>query len=149
MFTQRQLDQCFSDQGAQFRGRKEDYFAVLYLAQRFSIKGKEAAKSVTFGGFDYGIDAYYLDNNFQNLYLYQFKWPSSVIQMAHSVHRLIDKGLDAVVGSDPAETNRNEIIDRLRADIRERQAQIKRVFIYFISDSTTSSGLQQCARQST
>jgi hypothetical protein len=133
MFTDRQLNQCFSDHSTKFGGRKEDYFAVLHLAQRFKISEQEAIKWVTFGGFDYGIDAYYLDEKSSNLYLYQFKWSDSVIQMAHSIDRVIDVGIDAVFGNEPADTRRNDTINRLRADVRERQSEIKRVFIYFIS----------------
>jgi hypothetical protein len=133
MFTDRQLDQCFSDIGKTFGGRKEDYFAVLYLAQRFDLSKEEASKWVTFGGFDYGVDAYYMDNNFQNLFLYQFKWSVSTSQLVHSIDRIIDEGLDAIVGNNPPETQRNPLINRLRADIRERQGQIKRVFLCFVS----------------
>ncbi len=133
MFTDRQLNQCFSDYSKKFGGRKEDYFAVLHLAQRFALPQEEALKWVTFGGFDYGIDAYYLDEKARNLYLYQFKWSDSILQMAQSIDRLTDKGLDVIFANEPADLGRNDIINRLRADVRERQAEIKRVFLYFVS----------------
>lgn len=136
MFTDRQLNQCFSDHSRKFGGRKEDYFAVLHLAQRFNLSQEETLKWITFGGFDYGIDAYYLDEKATNLYLYQFKWSDSALQMAQSMDRIIDVGIDAVFGNEPADTSRNEIINRLRADVRERQSDIKRVFLYFVSKGT-------------
>ncbi len=139
MFNERQLNQCYSDHREKYRGLKEDYFAVLYLANRFSIPQKEAVRWVTFGGFDYGIDAYYLDDNSGNLFLYQFKWSNSVLQMAQSIDRIVDKGIDAIFGNEPIETNRNDIINRLRADVRERQSRIGRVFLYFISKGTLPS----------
>src|ERR1700760_1931842 len=98
MFNERSLTQCHSDYHKTFGGLKEDYFAVLYLAKRFGISQAEALKWVTFGGFDYGIDAYYIDPAAGNLYLYQFKWSDSVLQMGQSIDRLIDHGLDAVFG---------------------------------------------------
>jgi hypothetical protein len=133
MFNDRLLTQCHSDHQKKFGGLKEDYFAVLYLAKRFGLSQEEALKWVTFGGFEYGIDAYYIDAAAGNLYLYQFKWSDSLVQMGKSIDRIIDKGMDAIFGNQPAETRRNEIINRLRADVRERQAEIRRVFFFFIS----------------
>jgi hypothetical protein len=131
MFTEQQLNQCFSDYAVKHKGRKEDYFAVLHLAKRFTLSQEEALRWVTIGGFDYGIDAYYLDAG--NLYLYQFKWSDSVIQMAQSIDRIVDVGLDAVFGNELVDTRRNDAINRLRADVREHSAEIKHVFMYFIS----------------
>jgi hypothetical protein len=134
MFNDRLLTQCHSDHQKKFGGLKEDYFAVLFLAKRFGLSQEEALKWVTFGGFDYGIDAYYIDATAGNLYLYQFKWSVSIVQMGQSIDRLVDKGMDAIFGNQPAETRRNDIINRLRADVRERQAEIRRVFLFFISN---------------
>jgi len=136
MFNERQLTQCFSDHQKRFGGLKEDYFAVLYLAKRFALSQEEALKWVTFGGFDYGIDAYYVDGTSGNLYIYQFKWSVSVVQMGQSIDRLVDSGIDAIFGNQPAELRRNDIINRLRADVRERQSEIRRVFFFFVSNGT-------------
>jgi AIPR protein len=136
MFNERLLTQCFSDHQKKFGGLKEDYFAVLYLAKRFGLSQEEALKWVTFGGFDYGIGAYYVDAAAGNLYVYQFKWSVSVVQMGQSIDRLVDNGIDAIFGTQPAELRRNDIINRLRADVRERQSEIRRVFFFFISNGT-------------
>jgi hypothetical protein len=133
MYNDEVLSQCFSDLEERFGGRKEDYFSVLYLADRFDLKREVAAHWCTFGGHDYGVDAYYIDPKARNLFLYQFKWSDSVLQMTKSIDRLVDKGLSAIFGNSTIETERNDIINRLRADIQERIADIDRVFIYFIS----------------
>jgi hypothetical protein len=132
-FTERQLTQCFNDHRAKYGGVREDYFGVLYLAKRFRLSHEDAIRHVTFGGFDYGVDAYYIDIEPGNLFLYQFKWSDSVATMAKSMDRLTDAGIDAIFGNEPINVNRNEIINRLRADIRERSAEIRRVFVCFVS----------------
>ncbi|MFI5020334.1 MAG: hypothetical protein ACHQRJ_01595 [Alphaproteobacteria bacterium] len=132
-FNDRQLGQCYSDLHGRFGGRKEDYFGVLYLSRRFDLGQEESARWCTFGNFDYGVDAYFIDDKGRNLFLYQFKWSNSVSQMTASIDRLTDDGLNAIFGNAFIESERNEIINRLRADIRERIGTIERVFIYFIS----------------
>jgi hypothetical protein len=55
-------------------GKKEDYFALLYLVRRFKHPADQLIHQVAFGNRDCGIDTYYIDREAENLYLYQFKW---------------------------------------------------------------------------
>ena len=87
--TKRELDKAFEDYGTKYYGRKEDYFALLYLAKEFECQVEDIAHQVAFGGNDYGIDAFYIDRNRRNLYLYQFKWSENHNLFKDSLERLI------------------------------------------------------------
>jgi len=70
---QQRLDSFFAEHGGRYGSRKEDYFALLYLTRKFKVEVDEIAHQVAWGGNDYGIDAYFVDRDARNLYLYQFK----------------------------------------------------------------------------
>jgi hypothetical protein len=63
----RELDQIFSDYGDKYGGRKEDYFACVYLTKKFRARLEDIVGQCSFGNNDYGIDAYYVDRDSRNL----------------------------------------------------------------------------------
>jgi hypothetical protein len=83
------LDQIFSDWSGTYKGRTEDYFALLYLTKKFKCEVEDIANEVCFGGCDYGIDAYHIDRGARNLYLFQFKWSEN--------HNLFKEAMDRLV----------------------------------------------------
>src|SRR4051812_45006702 len=93
------LDSIFTTYGPKFAGRKEDYFAFLYLAKKFRVEPDEIAHQVAFGGNDYGIDAYYIDRRAGNLYLFQFKWSEGYSQFKASMERLATDGMTRIFGN--------------------------------------------------
>jgi hypothetical protein len=50
--TKQALDQGFAEHKARYAGLKEDYFALLYLAQEFEKPIDRIAHQVAFGGND-------------------------------------------------------------------------------------------------
>jgi hypothetical protein len=50
---QQRLDSIFAEHHGRYGGRKEDYFALLYLTRKFKIDIDEIAHQVAFGGNDY------------------------------------------------------------------------------------------------
>ena len=71
---QQELAQLHAEYSPKYKGSKEDYFALLYLTKKFNLRVEDAVGQVAFGNNDYGFDAYHIDREGRNLYLYQFKW---------------------------------------------------------------------------
>ena len=55
---------------------------------------EKLASHVAFGGNDYGLDAFWIDRDLRNLYLYQFKWSEDQTLFRSSLKRLISSGMD-------------------------------------------------------
>jgi hypothetical protein len=130
--AQRDLDQAFEDLGRKYQGLKEDYFALLYLAQEFGGEPEGYVHQVAFGGNDYGLDAFHIARELRNLYLYQFKWTEDHKQFKGSLNRLISAGMERIFG-DPYQDNRqNQFLMQLKAALHEHQEVIDRVYVQFI-----------------
>jgi hypothetical protein len=73
--TQQDLEQAFSGYKDQYSGKKEDYFALLYLTREFEKTPDQVARHIAFGQeTPEGINAFHIDVNRRNLYLFQFQW---------------------------------------------------------------------------
>ena len=92
----KELEETYSGLSSKYSGRKEDYFALLYLAKKFNITLEEAASHVCFGGNECAIDAFYHDKTTRNLYLFQFKWSEDHLLFKQSFEKLILLGLDRI-----------------------------------------------------
>lgn len=128
----RELDQLYSDYKDKYEGRKEDYFALLHLTKKFGIPVEQAANYVAFGGRDYAVDAYYIDREARNLYLFQFKWSEDHNLFKGSLERLASDGMDLIFGETTPDPDQNEVVHRLKADLFEHQSVIDRVLIHFV-----------------
>lgn len=127
-----QLDDLYAEYGRSYGGKKEDYFALLYLKRKFKLEPSEVAHQVAFGNRDYGIDAYFIDRQARNLYLYQFKWSESHAQFKDSMVRLAEDGLPRVFGNPTQDPLQNEFLRYLAQDLRECRELIQRVYIQFV-----------------
>jgi len=127
-----ELDQIYADLSETFKGCKEDYFAVLYLAKRFRLAPGDIAGHISFGNNDFGIDAYHIEHQARNLYLYQFKWSESHNLFKDSMDRLAKHGMERIFGNPFADPGENELLNNLRADLYENKSLIEKVFIQFV-----------------
>ena len=125
------LDQSYSDHKDKFEGRKEDYFALLYLCRKFKCIPEVIGNQIAFGGNDYGLDAFYLDRPSFNLYLYQFKWSEDHNQFKQSMERLKADGLQRIFGNAMADPYKNELLNRLRGELSEKP-KVDRVFVHMV-----------------
>jgi len=125
------LEQAFVDHKGRYGGLKEDYFALLYLADEFGKQPTEIAHQIAFGNNDFGIDAFHFDPQRRNLYLFQFKWSESYALFKESLARLIAAGMDRIFGN-PHQAAQNEMLLQLKACMHENQAIIDRVLIHFV-----------------
>jgi hypothetical protein len=125
------LEQAFVDHKPKYGGLKEDYFALLYLAEEFGKPVGDIAHQIAFGNNDFGIDAFHFDPPRRNLYLFQFKWSENYTLFKESLNRLISAGMERVFGN-PHQAEQNDVLLQLKACLHENQAIIDRVFIHFV-----------------
>ncbi|MGQ9465994.1 MAG: AIPR family protein, partial [bacterium] len=130
--TQKEINDAYNKYCRQYEGRKEDYFALLFLSKKHNLKPEDAAQYITFGGNDYGIDAFYFDEEKRNLYLYQFKWSVDHMLFKDSFQRLIKDGLERVFGNAYQDSKQNQLLIKLRSSLVENRDVINKVFIHFV-----------------
>jgi hypothetical protein len=130
---QQRLDSVYAEYGERHHGRREDCFALLYLARKFKREMDEIAHQVAWGGNDYGLDAYYIDPEARNLYIYQFKWTEDHGQFKGSMERLAKDGLTRVFGGAiTQDAAQNDVLTYLRKDLKEYKERIDRVYVHFV-----------------
>src|SRR4051812_16993588 len=128
----KELDQLHSDYCGKYKGCKEDYFACLHLTKKFNQKVEDVAAKVSFGNNDYGIDAYYVDREAHNLYLFQFKWSENHNLFKESLDRLAKDGMERVFGNPLSDPGLNDLLINLKADLHEYKFLIKRVLVHMV-----------------
>lgn len=146
--TQREMDQAFVDYKSKYEGCKEDYFAALYLAKEFDKKVEDVAHQVAFGNNDYGFDAFHIDPNRRNLYLYQFKWSESHNLFKESFKRLISSGMERVFGNPRQDQIQNQLLLQLKSALVENQSVIDRVLIHFVFNGDPDAAEQSAVLDS-
>jgi hypothetical protein len=129
---QQVLDDLYAQYKSAYGGAKQDYFALAYLRKRFKIEIDDLKYRVAFNGNDYGIDAYFIDGEAHNLYLYQFKWTENYALFKDSMVRLTNYGIDRVFGNPTQDTTQNELIVYLKKELNEDRDKISRVYIHFV-----------------
>jgi len=126
------IDQLYADHHERYGGLKEDYFALLYLTRKFRCSVSEVAGQICFGNNDYGIDAYYIDRETKNLYLYQFKWSENHNLFKDSLDRLAKDGMQRIFGDAKVDPAAADLLASLRADLYENQSMVERVLVQFV-----------------
>jgi hypothetical protein len=144
---QQELAQLHAEYSPKYKGSKEDYFALLYLTKKFNLRVEDAVGQVAFGNNDYGFDAYHIDREGRNLYLYQFKWSENHNLFKESLDRIADDGIPRIFGDPLQDPGQNELVAQLKADLEEHQALIDRVYLHFVfkgdvEAAENSEGLQ-------
>ena len=70
--TVESLTETYHKYKSKFYGQKEDYFAPLFIAEKFDRRVETILPNCVFGkNNDEGIDAYFIDKDARNLYLYR------------------------------------------------------------------------------
>ncbi|MDX1917798.1 MAG: AIPR family protein [Candidatus Caenarcaniphilales bacterium] len=146
-----QIESTFSQLKRRYEGRKEDYFAPLWLAKEFKKPIDEVVEYCSFGGDDFGIDAYFVDREARNIHLYQFKWSENHELFKDSYQRLIADGMDKIFGDSLQNSRTNPLIHRMKSDLLKHRDIINKVFFYFVfngdskkpEDSTVLENLRE------
>src|SRR5688500_3650973 len=82
-----------------YGGKKEHYFALLYLTRKFKAEPEELGHQVAFENSDSGVHAYYVDRRAGNLYLYHFNWSESHTSFKEPMERVLKVGLPSIFGT--------------------------------------------------
>jgi hypothetical protein len=149
--TDQTIDQLWTDNRATYGGVRNDYFAPLYLAHEHGLDMERALIQTTFGGNDYGFDAFHFNPANRNLYLYQFKWTDDASLFKDSYRRMLDAGIQRIFGGKNQDQNQNQALLQLKSCLLENRAVIDGVFIRFVfrgdpreaENSHTIKGLQE------
>lgn len=130
--TIERLTETYNIFKAKYDACVEDYFAPLYLSDKFEKPIETVIDNCAFGNNDYGIDAFYIDRETRNLYLYQFKWSQNHELFKESYKRLIKQGIERVFGNLTIDSLINRVISKLKYDLQEYQNIINKVYICFV-----------------
>lgn len=110
----------------------DNLFALLYLEQEFKIPREEVVHQVSWGRNEYGIDAFHLDPQLKNLYLFQFKWSPAQILFRVPFQRLVDVGMERVFGQEPPGLQPDSFFLQLKSRMLNYQGVVERVFIHLV-----------------
>lgn len=130
--TFERLSETYNQYKTKYDGVKEDYFSPLYLSDKFEKPIESLLENCAFGNNDYGIDAYYIDREAKNLYLYQFKWSDNHELFKDTYKRLIKDGVERIFGDPYTDSNINKVIPKLKLDLEEYKDLINKVYICFV-----------------
>ncbi len=128
----REINEAYRGLSGQLKGRKDDYFALLYLMKKFNITLEEATSHICFGGNDCAVDAFYLYGAERALYLFQFRCSRDHLLFRESFERMLLVGINRIFGHALQEENQNPLISRLSTCISENQGAIDRVIIQLV-----------------
>src|SRR5690348_7278826 len=121
--TSRDLELAYAQQKTLYGGSKEDYFALLYLTREFDKSPDQVARHIAFGkDVMEGINAFHVDVNRRNLYLFQFQWSKQHQAFKEPLRRLAHEGMERIFGPTPASPG--PLLSELRDRLHEDQAII-------------------------
>ncbi len=126
------LNDSFKALKAKYEGQKEDYFSALFIADKFEKSIESVIDNCAFGNNDYGIDAYYIDKEAKNLYLYQFKWSENHELFKDSYKRLINDGIEKLFSDTLTDSLINKLIPKLKLELQEYKDLVNKVYICFV-----------------
>ncbi|WFU25126.1 AIPR family protein [Bradyrhizobium sp. CB1717] len=139
--TNRDLDQAYELYKTQYGGRREDYFALLYLTREFDRIPEQVARHIAFGkDATEGVNAFHVDPNRRNLYLYQFQWSAQQQSFKEPLRHLAREGMERIFG--PAPEAPGLLLAELRDRLHEDHAVIDKVLIHFVYNGDPSDADQ-------
>ncbi len=128
----KELNKIYNDYSSKYEGKKEDYFALIYLSKKFNKSIDDISGNVAFGNNDYGFDAYYIDRETRNLYLFQFKWSENHLLFKESLERIISNGLERIFGDPYEDPSMASLLVNLKTDLFEYKSLIDKIYIQFV-----------------
>lgn len=144
--AQQELDQIYAKYREKYQGHKENYFPLLYISKKFHCKIEDIITQVAFGKDECGLEAYYLERESKNLYLYQFRWSEDANQFKRPLELLAQQGIDKIFGE--GNGTKSDLIANLKAELFECQDLIERIYVHLVFKGSTeqaynSQGLKE------
>jgi hypothetical protein len=145
--TNRDVEQTYAQFKTQYGGSRDDYFALLYLTREFDKSPDHVARHIAFGTnvkeFKEGINAFHIDVNRRNLYLYQFQWSAQHQTFREPLRQLAREGMERLFG--PAPDAPSLLLAELRDRLHEDEAIIDKVLVHFIYNGDPSDADQSAS----
>lgn len=142
--TGHDLEQAYAQYKTKYGGTKDDYFALLYMTREFEKSPDQVARHIAFGeDAPEGINAFLVDMNRRNLYLFQFQWSTQPQSFREPLRRLAREGMDRIFGPAPQAAGR--LLSELRDRLYEDQAIIDKVLVHFVYNGDPSDADQSAA----
>ena len=110
----------------------DNAFALLFLENEYKATREKAAQQVFWGRSEYGVDAFHVDPQLKNLYLFQFRWSAAPILFRIPFQRLVEVGMDRVFGAAPPGVQEEQFFLQLKSQMLHYQGAIERVFIHLV-----------------
>ena len=110
----------------------DNVFALLYLEREYKVQKEQALQQIAWGRSEFGLDAFHVDPQLKNLYLFQFRWSQAQILFRVPFQRLVEVGMDRVFGQAPPGIQEEQFLLQLKSQMLHYQGAIDRVFIHLV-----------------
>ena len=108
---------------------KDIAFGFMYLQREYQKGETELLSNICLEKSNPGINAFYLDRERKNLYLYNFLWGENHKLFQPSLQNLLQSGMENIFSK---EESKSVFLGELRSTLYENSDLINRIFIYFI-----------------
>jgi hypothetical protein len=125
-----QINEAYRAFKTKYNGSKQDYFAPLFLSEKFTVSIESVISKCSFVKSSLGIDAYFIDKETRILYLYLFKWSDNHDLLKEPYRNLISNGIEVIFGDKEFESNL--LVSRLKRELKENVNSIRKVYISFV-----------------
>ena len=129
--TPERLSETFQKYKSKYYGKKEDYFAPLFISDKFDRPLESVIGNCAFGHNDTGFTAYHIEKGARNLYLYIFNWSDDFEIFKDPYKRLIKTGIENIFGEDDTAPE-SPLIAKLKYALEEYQDLINKVYVCFV-----------------
>lgn len=127
----KEVEEAYQDAKTKKKGTKDSVFASLFLSKEHGLETGDALSQVD-SSFALGCNAYAIDTQKKNLYLYVALWSTDYKGWKNPYKILSTTGLRAIFSDATKEELQNQFLRRLKADLQENQSVINKVFLYFL-----------------
>ncbi|HTC21048.1 MAG TPA: AIPR family protein [bacterium] len=110
----------------------DNILALFYLEREFKVPQEKAIQQIAWGRSEFGLDAFHIDPQLKNLYLFQFRWSQAQILFRVPFQRLVEVGMDRVFGQAPPGIQEEQFLLQLKSQMLNYQGAIDRVFIHLV-----------------
>ncbi len=104
-------------------------FGLIYLSKEFKKAETDLLPNLCTEKNNPGINAFYLDKDRKNLYLYSFLWADNHKAFKESFQSLIHSGMESLFSTEETDSS---FLSEIRGTLYENAEGIHRVFMYFV-----------------
>ncbi|HZT34806.1 MAG TPA: AIPR family protein, partial [Nitrososphaera sp.] len=127
-----EINEAYNNFSPTFGGKKDDYFGLLYIAKKFGISPEQAAAYISFGGNNYGVDAFYHDVETKSLYLFAFRWSADHMTLKEPLEKLGSEGMYKIFFNPMRSQDDSPMIVALKTCLHQNWKSIDKVFVNYV-----------------